>query len=201
MSLPIFKDHFWPILWSHDSMIVCQKTNATAFYPSSRSEKDRARLQKSHHSKALVKVSATPSQIFKDLNAHSSWSLQRPKEKKREGGKKEDHLQNEILRGKCIKHFFYNWILQLFSEKKNHVEKMTITWWVHHQNKAVLTKIDRLYKICQIINTVAELGSFLLYLSTLTCRKGLLSSHWETGDAAAAAYWFIKRGQTGKMLD
>lgn len=111
-----FKGYFCSTLWFYDSMIVCQKTNATAFHPSSRSEKDRARLQKFRHSIALLKVSAIPSHILKDLNAHTSCWLQRPKEKKkRKGKKKDDCLQDKILRGKCIKHFFYNCILQLFS--------------------------------------------------------------------------------------
>lgn len=70
-------------------MNACQKTNGTAFHPFSRSEKDRARFQVSHHSIVLMKVSATPSQTLKYLNAHTSWNLQTPKEKKRKNKKGE----------------------------------------------------------------------------------------------------------------
>lgn len=37
----------------------------------------------------LMKVSATPSQTLKYLNAHTSWNLQTPKEKKRKNKKGE----------------------------------------------------------------------------------------------------------------
>lgn len=143
----IFKGYFCSTVWFCDSMILCQKTNATAFYPSSRSEKDRARLQESHHSIALLNISATSSHILKDLNAHTSCTLQRPKKKKKRKDKKR-------MTADKIRYWGEN-LLNIFSTSGfyncSHVEKITIAWWVHHQNKTVLTKMDRLIKFARLL--------------------------------------------------
>lgn len=109
-----------------DSMIVCQKTNATAFYPTFRSEKDRARLQKSHHSGESFCHPESNTQRSK-----CTCFLESPEakgKKKKKGKKKDVRLQDITLKGKFVKHFFYNWVLQLFSKKKQPVEMMTVAW-------------------------------------------------------------------------
>jgi len=74
-------------------MILRQRTNAIAHHLSSRGEKCRARLEVPHHSTAPLKVSR---QILKDLNAHISWRVQRPKEKSKKKERKERKNESEI---------------------------------------------------------------------------------------------------------